>query len=360
MRSTGIVMSGLAMALLLVVGGCGEGSGDGTGDSRRGGEGQPPAVPATGERVVVYTAVDEPVARPIIERFERETGIRVTVVTDSEAMKTAGLAQRLEAERDNPQADVWWSNEIFHTINLANKGLLAPYQSPAASEIPPMYRDPQQHWAATALRARVITITTARPEAAEAVGSIRRITDLANPALRERICMARPAAGTTSGHMGALYVLMGEEGYVEFLRALRANGIRLLGGNSVVAEEVGRGRMWAGLTDNDDVDAMKREGGRLEMILPDQEEGQFGTLTIPCSVGLVAGARNVEPAHRLIDYLLSREVERMMIDSQFAAYSVFEREGPDAARPMPAGYEEIARNMHRAVELALEILEGRR
>src|SRR5688572_31906983 len=75
--------------------------------------------PAAAQRVVVYTSVDQPVAEPILREFEKRTGIKVDVQTDTEATKSAGLAARLQAEKANPQADVWWGNEIFHTINLA-------------------------------------------------------------------------------------------------------------------------------------------------------------------------------------------------------------------------------------------------
>ena len=41
--------------------------------------------------VVLYTAVDEPIARLIVDDFTRRTGIRVVLKTDTEVSKTAGL-----------------------------------------------------------------------------------------------------------------------------------------------------------------------------------------------------------------------------------------------------------------------------
>ena len=70
-------------------------------------------------------------------------------MTDTEATKSVGLAERLRAEKDNPQADVCWGNEPFHTINLAEEGVLAPYESPSAKDVPAQYKDPQHRWAAT-------------------------------------------------------------------------------------------------------------------------------------------------------------------------------------------------------------------
>src|SRR5436305_8369867 len=113
-----------------------------------------------GQRVVLYTSVDRPVAEPVIREFERRTGIKVDLPTDTEATKSAGLAARLQAERENPKADVWWGNEVFHTINLADAGVLAPYDSPSAADVPARFKDAGHRWTGSALRARVIAVHT--------------------------------------------------------------------------------------------------------------------------------------------------------------------------------------------------------
>ena len=61
--------------------------------------------------VIVYAAQDQVYAEPILREFEKETGIKVKAVYDSEAVKTVGLANRLLAERSHPQCDVFWGNE---------------------------------------------------------------------------------------------------------------------------------------------------------------------------------------------------------------------------------------------------------
>src|SRR5437588_8887704 len=111
-------------------------------------------------QVVLYTSVDEPYVRPIVRKFERQTGLHVTLITDAEASKSVGLAERLRAERDHPQADVWWDNECFLTINLADDGVLAPYDSPAATDLPARFKDADHRWAGSALRVRVIVKST--------------------------------------------------------------------------------------------------------------------------------------------------------------------------------------------------------
>ena len=52
-----------------------------------------------GGSVTVYTSQDQVYAEPILEQFEREAGVRVRAVYDSEAVKTVGLVNRLIAEK---------------------------------------------------------------------------------------------------------------------------------------------------------------------------------------------------------------------------------------------------------------------
>lgn len=75
--------------------------------------------------VVVYTSLDKVFSQPVLEAFERQTGIKVLPVYDPEATKTTGLVNRLIAEKDSPQADVFWNSETGRTIVLRQKGVLA-------------------------------------------------------------------------------------------------------------------------------------------------------------------------------------------------------------------------------------------
>jgi iron(III) transport system substrate-binding protein len=61
--------------------------------------------------VVVYTAVDEVFSRPIVERFEKEKGIKAMLVPDTEETKSTGLVNGLIAEKERPRADVFWSGD---------------------------------------------------------------------------------------------------------------------------------------------------------------------------------------------------------------------------------------------------------
>src|SRR6185295_8706130 len=112
----------------------------------------------------------------------------------------------------------------------ARQDVLAAYDSPSAASIAAAYKDPEHRWAGTALRMRVIAVTD-HAAGAPARG-VKGLADLTNPALKGKIAMARPGAGTTGGHVAAMYLHWGDEKAAAFFRSLRANEIKLLGGNS--------------------------------------------------------------------------------------------------------------------------------
>jgi iron(III) transport system substrate-binding protein len=305
---------------------------------------------ARSAEVVLYTSIDQPIAAPIVREFQEQTGIEVTLVADTEATKSVGLAERLRAEKANPKADVWWGNEPFHTINLAEEGLLDAYESPEAKDVPAQLKDDKHRWAGCGVRVRLVAVS-ARSKSAP-----RGLEDLTDPALRSKVTMARPTAGTTGGHVAAVYVLWGDERADAFFRKLKANDVRLVGGNSVVAEMVGRGRFLVGLTDNDDVTAASAEGGELSAVLPDQQG--MGTLLVPTTVGLVSGAKHPDEAKRLIDFLLSKQTEQKLIDAKFAFAGVRNGVGP-SVKAMDVNYRAVAKKLPDAVRRATAILEGR-
>src|SRR4029079_8160775 len=74
-------------------------------------------------QVVVYCAQDQVYAQDIFVEFEKQTGIKVRAVYDNEAVKTVGLANRLLAERQHPQCDLFWGNEEMRTRQLAAKAV---------------------------------------------------------------------------------------------------------------------------------------------------------------------------------------------------------------------------------------------
>jgi iron(III) transport system substrate-binding protein len=261
--------------------------------------------------VTVYVSTDRVFSEPILREYEKRSGVKVNAAYDTEETKSTGLANRLLAEKSRPQADVFWSNEPVRTLVLKSRDVLAPYRSPSAEGIPSALIDADGYWTGFSARMRVIAYNTRTVKAEEAPKSI---FDLAEPRWKGQVAIADPRFGSTSFHVAALYALAGDQKMDDFFRRLKANGVRVVDGNSVVRDLVARGDVKVGLTDTDDVNVAIENGQPVGMVLPDRDG--LGVPVMPNMVSLIANAPHPEEARSLIDYLLSTDVERQLAQSE--------------------------------------------
>jgi iron(III) transport system substrate-binding protein len=299
---------------------------------------------STAREVTVYVSTDRVFSEPILRAYEQQSGVRVNAVYDTEETKSTGLANKLLAEKNRPQADVFWSNEPVRTLVLKRNGVLAPYKSPNAEGIPPTFKDPQGYWTGFSARSRVIVYNTNLVKPDEAPKSI---FDLADPKWKDQVAIADPRFGSTSFHVAALYAEVGDERAEEFFRKLKTNGVKIVPGNSVVRDMVARGEVKVGLTDTDDVNVALEDKQPVAMVFPDRDG--MGVPIMPNMVSLVANSPNSETGKRLIDYLLSPEVERMLAQSEAVQIPLHSGvEGPknipplSSFKPMTLDYSKAA------------------
>ncbi len=264
--------------------------------------------------VVVYTALDREFSEPVFEEFTRQTGIEVLAKYDTESTKTVGLTQALLAERTRPRCDLFWNNEIVNTLRLDQAELLASYASAAAEAYPQQFRSKRRTWHGFAARARVLIVNTELVATDEGPTSI---LDLADPQWQDKVGFAKPLAGTTASHAACLFVTWGEAEAQAFFRKLKANA-RVMAGNKQVALSVARGELAFGLTDTDDAIIEVDKGLPVKIVYPDQQPDGLGTLFIPNTLALIEGSPNPLPARRLVEFLLSPQVERMLADGPSA------------------------------------------
>lgn len=265
--------------------------------------------------VVVFVALDREYSEPILERFEAETGVAVRPVYDAEAAKTTGLVNRILSRADDPdgaECDVWWSNEAAQTAALAERGVLEAYASPNAARIPAEHRDPQGRWTGFAARFRVLAYN---PDLVREADLPRRLEELTEPRWRGRFAVATPYFGTTFTHMMLLRQRWGEAKLEAWLRDLKENGAIFAPGNGPVRDLVAAGEVAIGLTDSDDAHGAMLDGKSLAVALIDFGDG---LVLIPNTVALVKGSTQPAHARRLIDHLLSADVERSLAAARSA------------------------------------------
>ncbi len=301
---------------------------------------------ANNKTVTVYVSEDQVFSEPILKDFEKETGIKVKAVYDTEEAKSTGSMNRLIAEKSNPQADVYWANEPIRAEVLKHKGVSAPYTSPNAADIPNVFKDPEGYWTGFSARARVLVVNKNVKDKPQ---SISAYTD---PRWKGRAVIANPLFGTTTSEVAALFTIWGDEKAKAFMAGMKKNGVAVSTNNGESADFVAAGQYDFSLVDSDDAVNRIRQGKPIEMIYPDQGPTGLGAFIVPNAVLLIKGAPHLENAKILIDYLLSKATERKLAFADCAQIPLHpgvelppEVKPVESIRVMKVDYADVAAKM---------------
>ncbi len=160
------------------------------------------AVGSSGE-VNIYSYRQEVLIRPLLDRFEKKTGIKVNVI-----FAKKGMIQRLKAEGMNSPADVVLTVDAARLIKIRQEGLLQPVKSAALdANIPPQYRDPDGHWFGLSVRARPIIYNVGSVDPK----SLSSYEDLADPKWKGRICIRSSSNVYNQSLLSAMIAHMGKD-----------------------------------------------------------------------------------------------------------------------------------------------------
>ena len=141
------------------------------------------AAPLAGaEALVVYSARNEQLIKPVFDAYTRETGVEVKFTTGDAAV----LIERLAAEGRNSPADLLMTVDAGELWNAAQRGLLQPVKSATLERnVPAHLREPEGRWFGLSMRARTIFYSPQRVDAR----TLSTYEALAQPAWKGRLCL---------------------------------------------------------------------------------------------------------------------------------------------------------------------------
>ncbi len=298
------------------------------------------------KEVTVYVSEDQVFSEPILRDFERETGIKVNAIYDTEESKSTGVMNRLIAEKNNPQADVYWANEPIRAEVLKQKGISAPYVSENAKQIPSVFKDPDGYWIGFSARARVFIVHNRVDPQPLGIAAYN------DPATKGKSVIANPLFGTTTAQIAALYTVWGDKKAEEFMQKLKQNSVAISTSNGESADFVAGGVYDFSLVDSDDAVNRMRSGKPVTMVYPDQEAGGIGAFIVPNAAVLIKGAPHSKEAGVLMEYLLSKETERKLAYADCAQIPLHpgvkmppELKPITAIKVMQVNYRDVAEKM---------------
>lgn len=114
-------------------------------------------VQAKQDEIVVYSARKEHLIKPLFDEYTKETGVKISYTTAG----AGELLERLKAEGENTQADLFLTVDAGNLWQAAEEGVLRPVNSEKlTANVPANLRDPQNRWFGLSVRARTIVYNT--------------------------------------------------------------------------------------------------------------------------------------------------------------------------------------------------------
>lgn len=282
-------------------------------------------VAVAADKVIIYASVDEANAKKILDAFSAQTGIEVGFVHLSSGPAMA----RITAEANNPQADVWLGAPSENHVVLKEEGLTIPYISEAMEKLAPSFKDPDGYWRSFYMNPMAFAVNT---EALKKAGITKPTSwqDLLKPEYKDLIQMPTPqSSGTAYSIITTLVAIMGEDEAFEYMKKLNPNIQTYTSSGTGPSKGVAVGQAAIGIQFTPAFFEFIDKGYPLEVIFPTEGVG----FEAP-AVSIIKGAKNIESAKRLIDWLVSKDGQDILSKEKTYFYPVV----PEAelSKGMPA------------------------
>jgi iron(III) transport system substrate-binding protein len=289
-----------------------------------------PAVAA--DQVNVYSARQEALILPLLERFEAETGIEFKLIT----AKEDALLKRLEAEGRSSPADVFITTDAGRLQRAKEAGVLQPIESKVLQQrIPPNLRDRDNTWFGLSQRARVIFYVKDEVDPSE----LSTYEALADPRWKKRICIRSSNNIYNQSLVASMIESEGVEATEAWARGLVENFARKpAGGDTDQMRAAAAGlcdiaignTYYFGRLVRSDKEADQKVAERLGVFWPNQD-GR-GTHVNVSGAGVAKHAPHPEAAQRLLEFLVSPESQAWYAEVNNEYPVVADAEIPDTLK----------------------------
>jgi len=284
------------------------------------------SLPAMAEEVVVYSARNEQLIKPLFDAYTRETGVQVKFVTDKEGP----LMARLKAEGKNTPADVLLTVDAGNLWQASEEGLLRPIKSQTLqTNVPAHLRDPDNEWFGLSVRARTMVYNTSKVKP----GELSTYEDLANPKWKGGLCLRTSKKVYNQSLVAMMITEYGEDKTEDMVRGWVANlATSPFPDDTKAMEAVAAGQCDVTLVNTYYFGRLmdKKPGLPLAIFWPNQnlKNKAAGVHVNVSGAGVTRHARNPAGAQKLIEWLSSEKAQNQFADVNLE-YPVNPKVAPD-------------------------------
>lgn len=252
----------------------------------------------------MYVAYGKP--ELVAAEFEKATGIKVQFLT----MSSGEVLTRLQAEKANPQTDVWFGGGSDAFIQARTEGLISAYKSPNASRVAAGFKDADGYWTGVSLVVVGLVVNETRL-ADKKLAMPSTWTDLADTSYKGEISASNPnTGGTAYTSVSGILQVMGEEKGWEFLDKMYANVPFLEKSGSGPPTKALQGEFAIGIAPDPHSTKLSNPNAPVAVVFPED-----GVLAWPSPVAVVAGAKHPNNAKIFVDWCLSTEGQKVLMEA---------------------------------------------
>jgi iron(III) transport system substrate-binding protein len=255
----------------------------------------PAAVAA--ETLVVYSARNEQLIKPVFDAYTRETGVEVKFTTGEAAV----LTERLAAEGRNSPADILMTVDAGELWNAAERGLLQPVKSAVLEKnVPAHLRDPDDRWFGLSLRARTIFYSPKRVDPA----TLSTYEALAAPAWKGRLCLRTSKKVYNQSLVAMLISAQGEATTERIVRGWVANlATDVFANDTQLLEAIAAGQCDVGIANTYYYGRIVKERPDFPVKLFWANQGAGGVHVNISGAGVAKHSRRTAAATRFLEWL---------------------------------------------------------
>ncbi|WP_370878542.1 Fe(3+) ABC transporter substrate-binding protein [Pararhizobium capsulatum] len=310
---------------------------------------------ADGE-VNIYSYRQPELIQPLLDTFEKETGITPNVL-----FLDKGLVERIQAEGANSPADIILTVDIARLTEAKEGGVTQPVNSEIINkDIPANYRDPDGDWFGLTTRGRVVYASKERVAQNDIT-----YEELADPKWKGKICTRDGQHSYNIGLFASMIAHHGEAYTEKWLTDLKNNLARKPDGTdrdqakAIYAGEcdIALGNTYyVGLMMTDELEPEQKDwAGAIKVLFPNAKDR--GTHVNISGMALAKNAPNKDNAIKLMEFLASGEAQHIYAEQVFE-YPVLPGSEPadivksfGPIKPDPLPLADIAANRKKASEL---------
>ena len=253
-------------------------------------------------KVVIYCPHPLAFINPLVEEFEKQSGVKVEVV----AAGTGELLKRVESEKSNPLADIFWGGSL--STMKPKAALFEEYRSANEDHVQKAFKNEEGSITRFTDIPSVIMINT------NLIGDVKveGYEDLLNPALKGRIAFADPSKSSSSyEHLINMLYAMGngdpDKGWDYVTKLAKNLDGKLLSGSSAVYKGVADGEYAVGLTFEEGGAKYVADGAPVKLVYMKE-----GVISKPDGIYIIKNAKHMENAKKFIDFITSKEAQTLI------------------------------------------------